>query len=52
MVRSSTDHRRKGVELNSTDLSALQHGIGQTQEGTPALLEFITNKERAFSIFA
>ena len=30
---------------------AIQRGIRQTQDGTPALLEFITNQEQAFSIF-
>ena len=30
---------------------AIKRGIAQTQEGTPALLEFITEKEINFSIF-
>ena len=30
---------------------AIQRGIRQTQEGTPALLEFITAREIEFSIF-
>jgi acetolactate synthase-1/2/3 large subunit len=30
---------------------AIQRGIRQTEEGTPALLEFITNQEQVFSMF-
>jgi acetolactate synthase-1/2/3 large subunit len=32
-------------------IPAIRRGIQQTQEGTPALLEFITAKEITFSIF-
>ncbi|HEV7663227.1 MAG TPA: thiamine pyrophosphate-requiring protein [Chloroflexota bacterium] len=33
-------------------LPAIQRGIRQTQEGRPVLLEFITNKEIEYSVFA
>jgi len=32
-------------------IPAITRAIGQTQEGTPALLEFITQKEFAISTF-
>jgi acetolactate synthase-1/2/3 large subunit len=32
-------------------IPAIQRGIRQTQDGTPALLEFITAKEITFSVF-
>ena len=31
--------------------AAIKRGIQQTQEGTPALLEFITAKEIEYSVF-
>ena len=31
--------------------AAIRRGVGQTQAGTPALLEFITAKDHAYSVF-
>ena len=42
-----------GERISEPDeiVPAIQRGIRQTQEGTPALLEFITGREIEFSIF-
>ena len=32
-------------------VAAIKRGIEKTKEGTPVLLEFITNKDKAYSTF-
>jgi len=39
------------VEKAADIVPAIRRGIAQTKEGTPALLEFITNQEQVFSTF-
>jgi len=51
MARAFGGHGERVTEPGQI-VPAIKRAVQQTEAGTPALLEFITSKETAFSVFS